>query len=61
MKISAQIPNSSERLNYMQTSLHALLKNKYLYQTLITLADIQALTYSFMIKENPHVLSLLTQ
>ena len=61
MKISAQIPNSSERLNYMQTSLHASLKNKYLCQIPITLADIQALTYSFMIKENPQVLSLLTQ
>ena len=51
--IRAQILNSSERLNYMQTLPSSCLKNNYLCQILIILADIQARSYNFMIKRIP--------
>ena len=51
--IRAQILYSSEGLKYMQTLPSACLKNNYLYQILIILADIQVRAYNFMIKRIP--------
>ena len=42
LQIRAQIHNSSERLNYMQTLQHPSFKNNYLFQIQIFLVDIQA-------------------
>ena len=50
-QIRAQILNSSERLSYMQTLQRVSFKNNYLYQIQIqTFTDIQARTYTFMVK-----------
>ena len=57
----AQILNSSERLNDMQTLPSTCLKNKYLYQILIILADIQAQAYNFMIKRIPRDYNIFTK
>ena len=51
--IRTQILYSSEGLKYMQTLPSAFLKNNYLYQILIILADIQVRAYNFMIKRIP--------
>ena len=42
LQIRAQIHNSSERLNYMQTLQRPLFKNNYLFPIQIFLVDIQA-------------------
>ena len=42
LQIRAQIHNSSERLNYMQTLQRPSFKNNYLFQIQIFLVDIQA-------------------
>ena len=58
--IRAQILNSSERLNYMQTLPSAFLKNNYLHQISIVLADIQAVAYNFVIKRIPRGFNIFT-
>ena len=58
--IRAQILNSSERLNYMQTLPSAFLKNNYLHQISIVLADIQAVAYNFIIKRIPRGFNIFT-
>ena len=61
LKIRAQINDSSERLNYMQTLLCTSLKNNYLYQILINLASILTRACNFMIKRIPWGFSIFTR
>ena len=61
LKIRAQIHDSSERLNYMQTLPRTSLKNNYLYQILINLASILTRVYNFMIKRIPWGFNIFTR
>ena len=61
LKIRAQIHDSSERLNYMQTLPRTSLKNNYPYQILINLASILTGAYNFMIKRIPQASTFLLE
>ena len=61
LKIRAQIINSCKRLNYIQIPQRTSLKNNYLDQIWIILADIQTQPYNFMIKRFPGGFKICTR
>ena len=61
LKIRAQIHDSSETLNYMQTLPRTSPKNNYLYQILINLASILTRAYNLMIKRIPWGFNIFTR